>query len=206
MPPVVHLLRHAQAEHNVDPSPETYKKYRDPVLTELGRSQATALRNSFTQIPDLMVVSPLRRTLQTALLGLIGPDIPVVLNADVQETAGWPCDTGSDIDVLKESFADTNLDFDRLPVDWNSKEGLWAPTEDALTARATRVRKWLRDRSEKEIVVVTHAGFLHRLTQDHVGFQNTEWRTYTFATDGQHDDEARFVKVDDGGEIDKSRI
>ena len=123
---------------------------------------------------------------------------------DLQEASGWRCDTGSDVAVLEVDFADANLDFSDVPADWNSKKGPWAPTDDALAERAIRVRRWLKERPEKQIVVVTHAGFLHLLTQDSVPFENTEWRTYKFASYGQDEDEkAKLDRVHHGSEVQK---
>jgi len=204
MPPVVHLLRHAQAQHNVHPSAESYNKFHDPVLTDLGRTQATALRDTFSSQPDLIAISPLRRTLETALLGLTRPEIPVVLNADLQETTGYPCDTGSTVPKIEQFVAShtpshPDIDFSTVPSDWNSKTGPYAPTNDALAKRAAKVRRWLKARPEKQIVVVTHAGFLRWLTGGEGGaFENCEWRTYRFDVEGEDDGEARLVPIHGG--------
>ena len=44
--------------------------------------------------------------------------------------------------------------------------GRYAPTNDAVQARARATRRWLKARPEKEIVIVTHGTFLHYLTED----------------------------------------
>jgi broad specificity phosphatase PhoE len=69
-----------KAEHNVIPTEASYNRFDDPVLTRFGESQAVALRHTFPHVPDLIMVSPLRRTLQTMLLGLSRPQIPVLLD------------------------------------------------------------------------------------------------------------------------------
>lgn len=60
-----------------------------------------------------------------------------------------------------------------LPVDlslvhdgWNNKVDKWAPNSEAIIARAKEARKWLKERPEKEIVLVTHGGYLHYFTED----------------------------------------
>lgn len=53
---------------------------------------------------------------------------------------------------------------------WNTKTGRWAPTAEAIEIRAREARQWLKSRPEKEIVLVTHGGFLHYLTEDWTGF------------------------------------
>lgn len=44
--------------------------------------------------------------------------------------------------------------------------GRYAPTNEAIKNRAREARRWLKERPEKEIVVVTHGGFLHYFTED----------------------------------------
>lgn len=44
--------------------------------------------------------------------------------------------------------------------------GRYAPNNAALKSRARAARRWLKARPEKEIVVVTHGGFLHYFTED----------------------------------------
>eukprot|EP00958_Prasinococcus_capsulatus_P020338 scaffold2639_cov385-Prasinococcus_capsulatus_cf.AAC.2 len=92
---LIHFVRHGQGYHNLladmynelgltynttgekDLSathsfgnPYQRPEIRDPPLTELGRKQARALRSAATKLkPELVVVSPMCRATQTALLG-----------------------------------------------------------------------------------------------------------------------------------------
>lgn len=71
MPPTLLLVRHAQALHNATSD----WSIPDPRLTELGEQQCRELQESLknTDIADqveLIVVSAMRRTLQTADIGL----------------------------------------------------------------------------------------------------------------------------------------
>lgn len=185
----VFLVRHAQAEHNVD------QRYhlRDPPLTELGQRQARTLRDRLTVRPDVVIASPLIRTLQTALIGITGgTDVPLVSLAELQETSTEPCDTGSPKSTLlaREEFQGI-VDFSDLPDDWDSKQGKWAYSDKALTARAADARGYLLSRPESVIVAVTHGGFLHYLTEDFsgkgdfngTGWYNSEFREYTMGPD-----------------------
>lgn len=80
---------------------------------------------------------------------------------------------------------------------WNSKTGRWDANAPAIERRAREARVWLRDlgrESERQgvsdvnIVVVTHGGFLHYLSDDWenstlfvgTGWSNTEFRSYNF--------------------------
>jgi len=62
-PPVnIYLIRHGQAQHNVTQD----HLIRDPLLTALGEKQARALHGTLPRM-DVIISSPLRRTLQTTL-------------------------------------------------------------------------------------------------------------------------------------------
>lgn len=117
----------------------------------------------------------------------------------VQEVSANPCDTGSEPVVLRAEFGDLRedeaakwLDDGELRRGWNDKtsEGSpWAPTPERLERRAGEARRWLRElgRSggegeDAEIVVVTHGGFLHFLTQDWDGMDIARG-TYRLARD-----------------------
>lgn len=94
----------------------------------------------------------------------------VIALPEICETADVPCDTGTDVRVLKEEMGDKPVDLTRVKEGWNVKTGKWAPTADAIDQRAREARQWLKARPEDEIVVVTHGGFLHYFTQDWTDF------------------------------------
>ena len=58
------------------------------------------------------------------------------------------------------------VDLTLVTEGWNSKQGKWADDDEAIEERAKEMRKWLQARPEKEIVLVTHGGFLHYFTGD----------------------------------------
>jgi broad specificity phosphatase PhoE len=71
MPPTLLLIRHAQALHNV----ASDWSIHDPPLSELGEEQCKELQKSLKSSDignqvELIVVSSMRRTLQTAAIGL----------------------------------------------------------------------------------------------------------------------------------------
>ncbi|KAK6529869.1 hypothetical protein TWF281_009025 [Arthrobotrys megalospora] len=188
------LIRHGQATHNLD---DDFSQ-PDPRLTELGKEQCVkGLRDAFADGEwgdfkdlELVVVSPLFRTLETAFL-VFGKEfregkVPFVVLPEIQETSPNPCDTGSSVESLKAGFP--SLDFSNCERhDWLTKtHGFY--TRDNLGVRATCARKWLFERPEKVIAVVTHSGFLRWLTPQDFPFvenrdkyRNCEYRGYTFA-------------------------
>ncbi|KAK3898157.1 histidine phosphatase superfamily [Staphylotrichum tortipilum] len=215
--PTLHLVRHAQGTHNLTRANHAHP---DPSLTPLGESQCAALASSFPHHAAIthLIASPLRRTLQTCLLSFkpvleLHPEMKVVALPEVQEISPLPCDVGSEVGVLEKEFGGT-VDLGRVSEGWNVKTGggRFAPVMGRLEERAREARVWLRRVGEEwerenpgreaNIVVVTHGGFLHFLTQDWdgmnpekgTGWGNTEWRSYGFVEEGEGDGEARLVE------------
>jgi len=169
MPPTITFVRHAQGFHNLN---FANHQIRDPLLTDLGKVQCQNLAQSFSRLSevDLIVASPLKRTIYTALYSF--PDkckqFGIIGLPDVQETSDLPCDTGSDRPDIEKEFADKHvkLDLALLDDDWHSKKGRYSPERAAVEGRARDARRWLKARKEKHIIVVTHGAVLHYLTED----------------------------------------
>ncbi|KAF4956648.1 hypothetical protein FGADI_3637 [Fusarium gaditjirri] len=168
MAPTIVLIRHAQALHNA------------------------AHKSPFTQSPILsltmsIVVSPMRRTMQTAMLSLgwlVEQGVKIEGNADWQENSSKPCDTGSPLSSVSPSFPKVNLSsVDPLWPDKTSPaaERYWY-TKKSILARGQRALEDLKKRPEKLIFVVSHAGFL-RLGVAGYWFFNSDYRVFDF--DGQ---------------------
>ncbi|GAB7337931.1 hypothetical protein MBLNU457_4314t2 [Dothideomycetes sp. NU457] len=151
----------------------------DPLLTPFGEEQCRTLSKEFPYNDkiDLVVASPLKRTIYTALNSFPGPiqnrHLKVIALPELQETSDLPCDTGSDAAEVQREFQGKPVDLAKLQgpegATWNSKQGKWAPNSDAIQGRAQEARQWLLQRPEKDIVVVTHGGFLHYFTEDWAG-------------------------------------
>ncbi|KAL2818471.1 histidine phosphatase superfamily [Aspergillus cavernicola] len=195
MPAIIHCVRHAQGVHNLCTANHVIL---DPLLTDLGNEQCTKLRDAFPRHDkiDLIVASPLRRTIYTALQSFepvfkANPNLKLILLPDIQETSDVPCDTGSDTEALKKEIAEKGLPVDTSLVEegWNVKTGRYAPTNAAVSQRARTARRWLKARPEKEIVMVSHGSLLHYFTDDWedssqfqgTGWVNAQYRTYTFS-------------------------
>ncbi|KAI1097994.1 phosphoglycerate mutase-like protein [Jackrogersella minutella] len=185
MAPIVILIRHGEALHNITDE----WALPDPSLTEKGIDQCKALPAKlepnfpFTKDECRIVVSPLRRTLQTAqhsLQWLRDRGVPTEVRAEWQETTNYPCDIGDDPSIIKDEWPD--LDFSNLDPIYPQKIGLYENSEDAFQRRASFARDWLSKRPEKCIVVVTHSGFLKRLVKGSK-YQNLEYRTYELVED-----------------------
>ncbi|KAI4865551.1 phosphoglycerate mutase-like protein [Hypoxylon rubiginosum] len=187
MSPVVILIRHGEALHNIVHDWEL----PDPRLTEKGIEQSKALAAEleadfpFAQDECLIVVSPLRRTLETFQYGLQwlrDRGVPVDVRAEWQETTNNPCDIGEDSSILQDEWPD--LDFSSLDPVYPQKTGLYEASEAAYRKRASFARRWLFKRPEKCIIVVTHSGFLKRTVQG-PKYKNVEYRTYELFEDSE---------------------
>ncbi|KAF2815375.1 uncharacterized protein BDZ99DRAFT_567228 [Mytilinidion resinicola] len=193
---LIHLVRHGAGEHD-----ETHDyTIHDPLLTDHGASQASALRDLLTThgvFPSLELAtsSPLRRCIQTSLIAFqpyLTSHPSLLLLPRAQESSAEPSNTGSSVPAIRAFFhgQPVALDFsmcERYPA-FNSKTGLFAPMGPALEERAKELRAWLRAREERVVAVAAHGNFLHHLTGmiDAGGKQaggdwgNAEWRVYEF--------------------------
>ncbi|KAH7396981.1 histidine phosphatase superfamily [Phaeosphaeria sp. MPI-PUGE-AT-0046c] len=211
MPPKIHLVRHAQGEHNLR------RDYTilDAVLTTTGKEQCRALSAAFEHHGDVDIVfaSPLRRTIQTAALSF-GPalsrnEVPFVLLPVLQELGDIGSDTGiadtaEDLErLLPALFATDSLDFDLKKIDasavtkgWNTNQGYWAYEKKAISKRAADFRNWLFQRPESQVVVVTHGAIAHFLTEDWdvddpmigTAYKNCEHREFVFTSESTAED------------------
>ncbi|XP_051123856.1 phosphoglycerate mutase-like protein isoform X2 [Andrographis paniculata] len=193
----IHLVRHAQGFHNVA-GEKDHSAYLSPVLfdaqlTPLGWQQVDNLRNhiqatGLLKRVELVVVSPLLRTMQTAV-GVFGGgsyengvDAPPLM---VENTGN--CNRPAISSLNCPPFVAVELCREHLGVHWCDKrrsiteysplfpaidfsliesddDSLWnaevrEPDAD-LAARGVKFFNWLGTRKEKEIAVVTHSGFL----------------------------------------------
>ncbi|ORY26137.1 histidine phosphatase superfamily [Naematelia encephala] len=200
----IHLTRHAQAEHNV----ANDYSIPDAPLTELGKTQARELHNmskdSVQRTADLLVCSPLRRPMETMLLGypslksrLDREGKPVILLDILQEVGPYPCDTPTTpISALKAANGGifSSLDFSTLSPEYASKRGIYHP--DRASERARQARRWLRDRPEAEIVVVAHGDILRYIADGQNSsrpWDNAETKVFTFHSSS--DDNAGLVEI-----------
>ncbi|KAI1847601.1 hypothetical protein JX265_000852 [Neoarthrinium moseri] len=196
MAPTIHLVRHAQGFHNLSHENE---QLPDPDLTPLGEEQCKKLQQHFSEHEKIthLVASPMRRTLYTCLLSFepaAKSGKKVIALPDAQEVSRQPCDIGSEPAKIKAEFGD-KVDFSLVADGWNDKspESKYAPDAEKLDQRARDVRLWLQDLAKKagddaHIVLVTHGGILHFITQEWddimpgrgTGWENTQCRSYEF--------------------------
>jgi hypothetical protein len=121
----IHCIRHGQGLHNI-----SYANHdlQDPPLTPFGEQQRRDIASTFPfhdQI-ELVVTSPLRRTICTDLLGFapeVTQGVQVLALPLLQEASMLPCDTGSELGIIKEEFKDSAVDFNLVQEGWHLKVG-----------------------------------------------------------------------------------
>ncbi|KAK8466887.1 hypothetical protein PHAVU_008G184700 [Phaseolus vulgaris] len=193
----VHLVRHAQGVHNVagEKNHDEYMSYDyfDAHLTPLGWNQVDNLRkhvkaSGLSKTIELVVVSPLLRTMQTAV-GVFGGEVytdgiseqplmmenvghsdhlavsslncpPFIAVELCREQIGvHPCDKRRAISEYRNMFP--AIDFSFIE---SEEDILWKPDVrekiEEVSARGLKFLEWLWTRKEKEIAVVTHSSFL----------------------------------------------
>jgi len=168
---IVYYMRHFEALHNI--LPYDYSIH-DPELSPLGQNQANDAIENIKNIPsiDLIVCSPLIRTLQTYLLVFNHrQNIPLIIHPDLQEVSNEPCDIGSplndlkikfpslsnELDIFEETFGDTKW------LDKVNPENIYSPKQ--IKERTKRFLNWLMNRSEEHIFVISHNLMLQQLLQ-----------------------------------------
>lgn len=193
----VHLVRHAQGIHNVEgeKNHDAYLSYElfDAHLTPLGWKQVDNLRKhvrscGLSKKIDLVITSPLLRTMQTAV-GVFGGEaytdgmgVPPLMVANAgnssrsavsslncppfiavelcREQVGiHPCDKRRSISEYQPLFP--AIDFSLIESDGDK---LWKTdireSNEEVAARGRKFMNWLWTRKEKEIAIVSHSGYL----------------------------------------------
>lgn len=183
--PLIHIIRHGEALHNG----QRGYPHRDPPLTEAGQKATKGIQ--LTVVPDLVVISPMTRAIQTAM-NLVpeikdpkSSAISVQIWPDLRETYEAVCNKGVGRADLESKFP--QFDFAECGEEWVYPEH----TTENATARAERVRVRLKELATtyKNIAVVTHRGFIEFIAKGR-RFDLCERRTFRFATEKEEQDES----------------
>ncbi|KAM6478540.1 phosphoglycerate mutase-like protein [Trichoderma sp. SZMC 28011] len=190
----IHIVRHGQALHNVDRG----YPHRDPPLTQVGSQQASKV--CLPAQPDLVIVSPMTRTIQTALiifdqhLSSSSTNVELQVWPDLRETHDEAiCNKGLSRADIAAKFP--QFDFSACHEEWD-----YPPhSSEGAVVRAETVRKRLKElsRSYKNIFLVTHRGFIAFLAKGE-RFDVCECRSYRFAAENEVNDQRQGVNCDTG--------
>lgn len=184
----IHFVRHAEGTHNAankaygDDTPVTFStdgawEHQDAKLTQHGIEQCLEVRTELLNDvnPELIVVSPFTRTLQTAHILFSGSNIPFLVHDACGERRGkYTCDKRRDkatiISEMKPIYEYTGdtIDFESFAYETESDE-IWTEEREAdssVKQRGFHLMRWLSTRPEDEIVVVSHSSWLKHLFRE----------------------------------------
>jgi broad specificity phosphatase PhoE len=110
--------------------------------------------------------------------------VPFVLHAAFQENSDKPCDVGTNTAIMAKEYP--QFDWEAVDPAYPAKTGLYEFSKEGITRRGIEARRWLKNRPEKVIAVVSHAGFL-RVGVSNRQYNNADYRIFDFA-EGTEDD------------------
>ncbi|KMS99617.1 hypothetical protein BVRB_1g021880 [Beta vulgaris subsp. vulgaris] len=230
----LHLVRHAQGFHNVagEKDHESYLSYDylDASLTPRGWEQVDNLQkhvraSGLNKKIELVITSPLTRTIQTAV-GVFGAgdcadgiNVRPLMVADAGNSSrpaisSFGCPPFLAVELCREHLGVHPCDKRRSKREYetqfpaidfslieNEEDILWKEdvreTDEEVAERGMKFLKWLWNRKEKEIAIVSHSGFLfhtlsafgndcHQVVKDEIctHFANCELRSMVFVDKG----------------------
>lgn len=157
------FIRHGQGEHTLDIPNSLHIK--NPALTAKGINQAKVLRKKFPLTDeDIIFISPIRRTLETALIWawnidcrkivspLVSPRIfPIRPNGKT-----LPCDTIIDLETIKKGYPNLEIDMNVPPDLWS--DGINTMPDCEFNKIAVKFIANLKLLKKDKIYIVSHDG------------------------------------------------
>jgi broad specificity phosphatase PhoE len=172
---VVHFIRHAQGYHNLavaEAGEQAYTSWalRDARLTPKGLAQsAEVARVTAGMRFDALLVSPLSRTLQTAVNAVPSMRGKMIAEELVRERSGLnPCDFRREKNVLAQEFPEVNFDqlSSETDVLWSAERESLPALQDRCDAFLARLFEGFATKDAAFVGVVTHNDFLTMLLYD----------------------------------------
>jgi len=156
----IYLMRHGESEANI-----SRRDVPDPNLTRLGLAQAKSWQETIGDLDaNIVLVSPLRRAVQTACHAFCHEEVPLLLCRFAREI-GWSCNENT----IHSSPAQLDKMLEGLPRGdevQGVQEALIAGPDDPPDEMASlqRLKVVLASRTERNIVVVCHFGVIASLS------------------------------------------
>tara|TARA_A100001015_G_scaffold287846_1_gene358051 strand:- start:1069 stop:1656 length:588 start_codon:yes stop_codon:yes gene_type:complete len=175
MSKLLYLIRHGTALHNdnfLKYGVKTFydPKFKDTRLTNIGHGQSNLLNENWNKINDidLVLVSPLYRTLQTAENIFKGVNVPIIALEDLREYPynSQTCNYRSNKITLENDFP--HINFNNISVvdeKFNIKE---TETIESLENRISNINKYILNRKENTICIVSHSIFLEKMKDNKI--------------------------------------
>jgi len=218
---IIHFQRHGQGYHNLicdmwreldrpidfdssDPNlnPVVRPEFLDPPLTALGMQQCGSQRELCSALsPELVVVSPMLRCLQTAKLSFRDhvDKVPWVSHEGCREELGLLM--GNKRRSITDITADyPEIDFSDIEHDEDVLWEEYGDRRETLLEKSERIYEFLteyvRSRPEKEIAIVCHSAYLFTLLNAVMDIEDEELRSW-FLTSEVRSLQMTFIDGDD---------
>ncbi|XXM72496.1 phosphoglycerate mutase family protein [Lysinibacillus sphaericus] len=157
------FIRHGQGEHTLDLPDSLHTS--DPSLTVEGINQAKALKSKFPLTrSDVLIISPIRRTLQTAQIWsegisckkLVSPLVSPRMFPQNPEWETLPCDQILTKDTIKEAFPDFHVEEEQADEWWEKGINTLTDTEFGILAKGFLER--CKSFGTNRVFIVSHDG------------------------------------------------
>ena len=167
----IYLIRHGEAQHNIN-----YLKYGsktfydinfiDTKLTPNGHKQSSDLNKLWKNINDIeiVLVSPLYRTLETATNIFKNYNIPIISLEDLREfpNTKHTCNKRSDKSILLKNFS--HINFDNIQYE---KDNIWNDNIEenitSLNIRIENIKNYIKNLNYNNICIVGHSSFIGQM-------------------------------------------
>lgn len=155
------FVRHGQGEHTIDPPDSLHRD--NASLTRAGEEQAKTLRREFPLTKeDVIVISPTKRTIQTALIWSEGVACERIVSPHVSprmfpQKSGWstlPCDLLMNPSTIQKDYP--NLNIDNQSSLW--REGINTLPEKDFQLISNEFLHWCKQQDKDKIYIVSHDG------------------------------------------------
>jgi broad specificity phosphatase PhoE len=156
----IFLMRHGESEGNV-----SRFDVLDPNLTQVGAMQAKSWQELVGEFgAEIVLISPLRRTVQTACNAFANENVPFLLCRCAREF-GWGCAENT-ISLEKASMDDMLRELPHGHAVQGIHEALYPGLDDPMDEYESldRLKTVLASRPENVIMVVCHYGVISALT------------------------------------------
>eukprot|EP00579_Thalassiosira_antarctica_P026056 CAMPEP_0202015638 /NCGR_PEP_ID=MMETSP0905-20130828/32479_1 /ASSEMBLY_ACC=CAM_ASM_000554 /TAXON_ID=420261 /ORGANISM="Thalassiosira antarctica, Strain CCMP982" /LENGTH=375 /DNA_ID=CAMNT_0048575837 /DNA_START=1 /DNA_END=1128 /DNA_ORIENTATION=- len=201
---IIHFQRHGQGYHNLicdmwrelerpidfdslDPNlnPVVRPEFLDPPLTALGMQQCKSQRDLCASLsPELVIVSPMLRCLQTAKLSFrdhVVTNVPWVSHEGCREELGLLMgNKRRSIEDIKADYPE--IDFSDIEHDEDVLWEEYGERRETLLEKSERIYEFLteyvRHRPEREISIVCHSAYLFTLMNAVMDISDEELRSW----------------------------
>jgi broad specificity phosphatase PhoE len=160
------FVRHGEGEHTL--SPPRSLDCEDPRLTDVGRAQVADLRKRLSIARnELIVVSPTRRTIETAVV--LAADVqarqfvsPALAPRMFEQNPRWPtlpCDRLLQRETLAVEYPEFTVLAGEDGVLW--AEGINRVPEERFVIAARSLVTWCKTQAAERVVLISHDGTIH---------------------------------------------